>query len=505
MLEIAEVGNKINKATFEAEVPDLRVGLVNAEYDLRDADFPVVIWIAGDDREAANEVVNRLNEWMDARYIHTHVFSEPTDEEAQRPRLWRLWRSLPPKGQTAVIAGGLMRAARMRADGEISESEFTTWLKHVSELQQALVADGALIIKFFLHTPAKAQRKRLKKQKKNPRKGWRVDGRDWEAIDELGPVLPIAERILHETTTPGAPWMIVEATDKRYRELTVGRTILDAITSRMSQNPEAGTPAADRVFGDMESGSHALAGVDLSLELDRDTYRRQLAKQQEKLHKLSDEARKRGISTVLAFEGWDAGGKGGVIRRVTWPLEAGDYRIIPVAAPTEQELKYHYLWRFWRDLPGEGQFTIFDRTWYGRVLVERVEGFAQPAEWQRAYEEINDFEAQLRERGNYVAKFWLHISQEEQLARFEAREETPYKQHKITEEDYRNREKWDDYTVAVDQMILRTTTDAAPWHIIPANNKWYARVATLKAINKGLAGTIDNHKAKKKGRKKKKK
>ena len=195
---------------------------------------------------------------------------------------------------------------------------------------------------------------------------------------------------------------------------------------------------------------------------------------------------------MLAFEGWDAGGKGGVIRRVTAALEAGDFRIVPVAAPTQEENKYHYLWRFWRDMPSAGKFVIFDRTWYGRVLVERIEGFAEPAEWQRAYDEINDFEQSMVDRGYYVAKFWLHISQEEQLARFQARED-PYKQHKITDEDYRNREKWDDYVNAVDQMVLRTTTDGAPWHVIPANDKYFARVAVPKAVTKGLEKVLRRH------------
>jgi polyphosphate kinase 2 (PPK2 family) len=244
---------------------------------------------------------------------------------------------------------------------------------------------------------------------------------------------------------------------------------------------------ADEVFRDVDTEANVLTAVDLNQSLGQEEYRRQLAKQQARLHRLSIEARNRGISTVLAFEGWDAAGKGGVIRRVTAAMEAGDFRVIPVAAPTEDESKYHYLWRFWRDLPAAGKVVIFDRTWYGRVLVERLEGFAAAAEWQRAYDEINDFESQLVEHGYFVAKFWLHISPEEQLARFKAREETAYKKHKITEEDYRNRERWDDYVTAVDQKILRTTSEGAPWHVIPANSKQFARIATLKAINKGLA------------------
>ncbi|HQC78148.1 MAG TPA: polyphosphate:AMP phosphotransferase [Mycobacterium sp.] len=492
MLEVCEVGNKVSKEDYKEAIPALRVGLINAQYDLRDADFPVVIWIAGDDRLAANALVNRLNEWMDSRFIETRVFADATAEEHQRPPLWRLWRSIPPNGRASFFVGGLMRAANQRAEKEMKEAEFSAWLRHMANMQNALVADGALILKFFLHTPAKVQKKKLKEAAKHPELGWQVDERDWAALDSLGPVLPIAERILRETSAPGAPWTIVESTDERYRDLTVARTILAAITARLAEdgNGKTGPSVAESVFGDFDEKANLLSAIDLTKTIDRDTYREELAKQQAKLHALSIEARKRGVSTVLAFEGWDAAGKGGVIRRVTAALEAGDYRVIPVAAPTQEERKFHYLWRFWRDLPAAGKFVIFDRTWYGRVLVERLEGFATLAEWQRAYDEINDFEAQLVEHGCYVAKFWLHISPEEQLSRFQARENTEYKKHKITEEDYRNRERWDEYVKAVDQMVLRTTSVGAQWHVIPANNKYLARIETLKAINKGLERTL---------------
>lgn len=489
MLEVCEVGNKVSRDEYDEAIPELRVGLINAQYDLRGADFPVIIWIAGDDRLAANELVNRLNEWMDSRFADTRVFADPTDEEYQRPHLWRLWRSLPPKGRAAFFVGGLMRAAFQRANGEIDEPSFSIWLRHIANMQNELVADGALILKFFLHTPAKEQKKKLKKAAKDPHSGWQVDQRDWAALDSLGPVLPIAERILRETSGPGAPWTIVESTDSRYRDLTVARTILAALTARLSDTASEhhGLALAETVFGDFDSEANVLSGVDLTQSLTKEEYRERLAKEQAKLKRLSIEARKRGISAVLAFEGWDAAGKGGAIRRITGAMEAGDYRVISVAAPTEEERKYHYLWRFWRDLPPAGKVVIFDRTWYGRVLVERLEGFAAPAEWQRAYDEINDFEAQMVEFGYYVAKFWLHISPEEQLARFKAREDTLFKKHKITEEDYRNRERWDEYVKAVDQKVLRTTSEGARWHVIPANDKRFARVAVLRAVNKGLA------------------
>ncbi len=493
MLKVAEVGNKVAKAQYKEAVPQLRLELVDAQYELREADFPVIVWIAGDDQVAANEMVNRLNEWMDSRFIHTRVFAEYSDEEAERPALWRLWRSLPQNGRMSIFAGGLMRAATMRASGEISDPEFSTWLNHVAGMQNELVADGALVLKFFLHTPVKKQRKRLEKAEKDPADGWWVDQRDWVALDHMGPTLPIVERMLRETSAPGAPWTIVEASDDRYRDLTVGNTILAAVKSRLEGGASRGPSLAESVFSDVDGNANVLSGVDLTKQLDKQTYRAELAKWQGKLHKLSLEARDRGVSSVLAFEGWDAGGKGGAIRRVTQALEAGDYRVIPVAAPTPEERLHHYLWRFWRDLPRAGRWAIFDRTWYGRVLVERIEGFANAAEWQRAYDEINDFEQQLTERGFYVAKFWLHISPEEQLARFQAREQTPYKQYKITDEDYRNRDKWDDYVVAVDQMVLRTSTSNARWHVIPANDKYYARIAVLKAVVKGLRRTLREH------------
>ncbi|MBU3750517.1 MAG: hypothetical protein FGM52_08700, partial [Mycobacterium sp.] len=372
MLEVCEVGNSVSREDYEAAIPGLRLGLINAQYDLRDADFPVIIWIAGDDRLAANDLVNRLNEWMDSRYADTRVFAEPTEEEHQRPQLWRLWRSLPPKGRASFFVGGLMRAAIQRANGEIDEPHFSIWLRHIANMQNELVADGALILKFFLHTPAKEQKKKLKKAARDRHGGWQVDQRDWAALESLGPVLPIAERILRETSGLGAPWTIVESTDPRYRDLTVANTILAALSARLAEGARFHGPAlAESVFGDFDSQANVLSGVDLTRTLTREDYREQLAEEQAKLKKLALEARRRGVSAVLAFEGWDAAGKGGVIRRVTGALEAGDYRVIPVAAPTEEERKFHYLWRFWRDLPPAGKFVIFDRTWYGRVLVER--------------------------------------------------------------------------------------------------------------------------------------
>jgi polyphosphate kinase 2 (PPK2 family) len=234
----------------------------------------------------------------------------------------------------------------------------------------------------------------------------------------------------------------------------------------------------------------ALGGVDLSQSLAKDKYSEALDKYQARLAKLSRQAREQDLSCVLVFEGWDAAGKGGVIRRITQAMAVRDYRIVPIAAPTEEERVRHYLWRFWRQLPPAGQMLIFDRSWYGRVLVERVEGFTPEPVWRRAYDEINDFEAQLYEHGMVVQKFWLHIDPEEQLRRFKAREQTAYKKYKITQEDYRNREKWDAYVGAVNEMVARTSTGRAPWHLVAANDKHSARIQVLKTVCDALKGAL---------------
>jgi polyphosphate:AMP phosphotransferase len=490
MLEASEVGNKVSKEEFRAAVPKLRVDLVNAQYDLRSADFGVMLFVAGDDRIAGNEVVNRINEWMDARYIQTHVMGPLTPEEAMRPRYWRLWRDMAPKGRISLMAGGIMRLLNEHLAGELPDLEYERAIDHLEQMQEALVADGMLIIKVFLHTPAKVQRKRLRKAEKDNDEGWRVDQRDWAMLDLLDESGMKLEKLLRRTSVAGAPWSVIEATDARYRDVAVARTIVNAITARLASAPAAGPAVSDQLFSPGERQATVLDTVDLTRTTDKATYTKELNALQREVHGLARQARDRGVSTVLAFEGWDAAGKGGAIRRITQALEAGDYRVISTAAPTEEERKYHYLWRFWRDLPPAGRFVVYDRTWYGRVLVERIEGFATPSEWQRAYDEINDFEDQLVERGFYVAKFWLHISPEEQLARFQARENTPEKAHKITEEDYRNRDRWDAYVEAVDQMVVRTSSSDAPWHIIGANDKYTARLEVLEHVAKGLRRTL---------------
>ncbi len=232
--------------------------------------------------------------------------------------------------------------------------------------------------------------------------------------------------------------------------------------------------------------------MDLSQTLDREDYKLKLANYQSRLQDLAWQAYRQKRSVVAVFEGWDAAGKGSAIRRVTRAIDPRLYRLIQFAAPTDEERAHHYLWRFWRQLQRDGRSTFFDRSWYGRVLVERVEQFATEDEWQRAYSEINQFEQQLVEHGSIVLKFWIHIGKDEQLRRFKARELEAHKRYKITEDDWRNREKWHDYEVAVDQMVSHTSTRHAPWTLISGNDKPYARIQILKTFCKSMKRVLDD-------------
>jgi polyphosphate:AMP phosphotransferase len=342
------------------------------------------------------------------------------------------------------------------------------------------------VVKFWLHLGKSEHGRRLERWSKNPRKEWRVHDRERRIFENYDRAMKIVEVALRETSIPGAPWQVVESTDSRHRNLTVARLLHGAVRDRLDHVPEPTAPAPAPRGERSTAGPTPLQSIDLSRALPREEYSRKLDRYQRKLHKLSHRALDAGISSVLVFEGWDAAGKGGVIRRLTAALDPSYYRVAPIAAPAGEETRHHYLWRFWKRLPRAGNITIFDRSWYGRVTVERVEGFATPAEWRRAYAEINEFESLLCEHGTLVLKFWLHIDKDEQLRRFEARKTTPFKKYKLTDEDYRNREKWGAYEAAVNEMIARTSTDIAPWDLIAANDKRWARVEVLRTVCRRL-------------------
>jgi len=484
MFESAELGHKIEKAVYDREMPKLREALLNAQYDLAQARrFPVIIVIGGVDGAGKGETVNALNEWMDPRHILTHAFPEPSDEERERPRMWRFWRALPPRGKIGILFGAWHTQPIVdRVLGRASKAELTQSIAEVVRFEKMLTDEGALVLKFWFHLSKASQRNRLRALEKDPKTRWRVTETDWERFKIYDRFRRVSEHFLLQTSNAEAPWVVVEGLDPRYRMLTVGRLLLDAMRERLDEKPikrvaDKTPPLLPRL-----DRRDLLSSMQLDQRMTKERYERELERWQGRLNLLSRHRRFHELSVIIVFEGQDAAGKGGAIRRITGALDARHYQGIPIAAPSEEERDQPYLWRFWRHLPRRGRFSIYDRSWYGRVLVERVEGFCSEYDWMRGYTEIGDFEEQLVRNNTVLVKYRLEISKDEQLKRFREREKTSFKRFKITAEDWRNREKWDLYHTAVCDMLDRTSTSVAPWSLIEANNKYHARIKVLKIL-----------------------
>lgn len=492
MFESAELGHKIDKATYEAEAPQLREALLDAQFDLaQNAKFPVIILVGGVDGAGRGETVNLLNKWMDPRFIQTHGMGEPSDEELDRPMMWRFWRALPPKGKIGVFLGSWYTSPILdRVHGLSNLADLDQSLERAKRLEKMLTDEGALIIKFWLHLSKEKQQRRLKLLESDAKTRWRVTKRDWEHYKLYDKFQTVHESVIRHTSTAEAPWIIVEGEDARYRSLTVGKVILDAIRKHLDTPDQPRRIHAPPLLPPIDQ-LHILKTLDLGQNLEKEKFQAELEKYQGKLALLTRDPKFKDITVVAVFEGNDAAGKGGSIRRITSAVDARQYEVVPIAAPSEEERAQPYLWRFWRHIPRRGRITIFDRSWYGRVLVERIEGYCSEADWMRAYHEINDFESQLVRHHIVVAKFWLTISKDEQLRRFEARQQSGFKRFKITEEDWRNRDKWDQYEQAICDMTDRTSTQIAPWTLVEANDKYFARIKILKSLCRQIEAAME--------------
>jgi len=491
VFESAEIGHKLGKAEYKREEPRLRQRLLTLQYDLlAKGDFPVVILVNGVDGAGKGETVNLFNEWMDPRHIRTRAFGPLTDVERGRPEMWRFWQALPPRGRIGILFGSWYTDPILRrVMGREKRAEFDRRLQRIRRFERMLVSEGALLLKFWFHLSKKAQKKRLKELSARKATAWRVGTGEWERFRHYDEFVDVCEDALRETSTGEAPWEVIEGSDPEYRSLTAGRLLHDALAARLAGKRPVLSPPAPPPAAPID-GRTLLGSFDYGRRLDRAAYAKKLAKLQGEINGLTRSRKMRERSIVMVFEGMDAAGKGSTIRRVTQAMDARFYRVVPVAAPSDEERAQPYLWRFWRRIPAHGQAAIFDRSWYGRVLVERVERFCSELDWMRAYHEINDFEEQLTQAGAIVAKFWLAVSPAEQLRRFKARENTPYKRFKITAEDWRNRKKWPAYGRAVNDMIERTSTDPAPWDVIASDDKLFARVETLERLRDRLEASL---------------
>lgn len=489
MFETAELGQKIDKQTYNDLAPVVRAALLEAQRKLADANFSVVIIIDGFEGAGKSDTVNLLLEWLDSRGVRTHALEKPTDEERDRPQQYRFWRRLPPVGNAAIFFGAWEKTLiNERAFGRKSEAEFDQAIDSMIQLEEMLAQENVLVVKFWLHLSKRAQRKKLKKQEADPLTAWRIGKNEWKLHRKYDSVRAAAEHYVQRTNHASSQWHLIDSENTRYRNLTVAQKLLDALQTRLHQARHEPSPAPPQPRFIAPPAVSVLTQLDLSKRLDDKQYEEELADLQSRMGRQGRRLFEERRSMVIAFEGPDAAGKGGAIRRITQAMDARDYQVISIAAPTDEERAHPYLWRFWRHLPRLGKSTIYDRSWYGRVLVERIEGLCTDTEWQRAYTEINAFEEQLSDFGMLVHKFWLQVSPEEQLERFHERQETPYKQYKITQDDWRNRQRWDSYQAAAVEMLEKTATQEAPWTLIEANDKKFARLKVLRTIVKRLEG-----------------
>ncbi len=487
-------GRRLTRLEQEHALPALQDALLDAQFTLRQSQQrAVVLIVTGIPAAGRSEVVNELLGWLDPKLATVYGFKAPNDVERERPPLWRYWRHIPAKGRIAILHGGwyqdlLLGAAGLGGAERSGPAYLRRAAERVRQLEQMLVRDGVSICKVHLHVAPETQRKRLAKLQANKVTRWRVTQEDRWLARNYRPVELAFERTLAATEQPLAPWCVIDGSDRQHRALEVGRALLEAL-----QAATANVPAARRVAVDKK----AMVAVRRRLVTrapgavpNEDEYEAELEQLQGRLALLSRRRRFARHAVVVAFEGMDAAGKGGAIRRVTAALDARQFRVVPISAPTPEELARPYLWRFWSHLPPRGNYTIFDRTWYGRVLVERVRGIAPPADWQRAYGEINEFERQLTEHRVIVAKFWLTLSRGEQLERFAERDRNPLKRFKVDPEDWANREHWTAYQRAAQDMVARTDTLHAPWTIVPADDKRHARLAVLRALGDRIAAAL---------------
>ncbi len=467
----------VTAEAYDEAIPDLRSALLSAHFKFRESPGSVLVVVSGADGAGKGELVHRLNEWLDPRGVETHAFWDFTDEEREHPAMWRYWRAMPGRGRVGILFGSwYTRPIICRVLKQQKRRSFEADLERIVTFERMLTDSGTRIVKLWLHLPKEHQRKRLKELEPLGRLG----PDDWKHFKRYERFRDVSRQAMEHTHRPNAPWLIIDARDRRYRELSAGHALLAAL--RPPRGQRGGARSKATVKRDYAPGPARLETLDLSARLRKGAYERELKALQSRLSSLAWAAREVRHTTVLVFEGWDAGGKGSAIRRVTQAMDPRLYRVVGIAAPNDEERRHHYLWRFWRHVPRDGSFTIFDRSWYGRVLVERVEGFATMPEWDRSFGEINDFEAQLGAHGITVAKFWLHVSPEEQLRRFKERQRIAWKRHKITDEDWRNREKYPAYLEAVEEMLDRCSPPSAPWTLIAANDKRHARIAILRTL-----------------------
>ena len=485
MLENVKLNEKVEKDAYKAESKKLKAELSAIQQKVKAKKLPVIILFDGWGAAGKGSLISNLILNFDPRGFKVFSNAAADESEKRKPTLWRYWKEIPEYGQISILDRSWYQdISTARVEEALESGETLHRINSIKTFERQLTDDGYLIIKFFLHISQKEQKARFDKLDSDKNTEWRVTEQDRRRNRNYETYYKAFDEMLEYTDTPNAPWHIISGQDKYAARLNIFRIVLGAIKNALSNKGKA-TAAMEEIilpktFTLLEMPK--LADISLNESLTKEKYEKQLDKLQKKLSDLHNKIYRKRIPVIIAYEGWDAAGKGGNIKRVAAALDPRGYEVVPISAPNKVELAHQYLWRFWNHIPRTGHVTIFDRTWYGRVMVERLEGFCSTEAWHRAYREINEFERELYDWGAVVIKFWLHIDQDEQLRRFNDRQNTPEKQWKITDEDWRNREKWPQYEQAVNDMLAYTSTDFAPWHIIQSQDKKYGRIQTLKII-----------------------
>ena len=490
MLKDFEKNKPEEKSVLSAEIKELRAKLMAMQEPLREKKLPVLVLIEGWSAAGKGSLIKELISELDPRFYHVESPAVVPESEARYPFLYPFANAIPENGSLTFMDSGWMESlVRKLMHREITEKEYRRRVRQVNEFERQLRDGGYLVLKLFLHIDQEEQKERLSALLSNPETTWRVTEEDIWQHKEYKHFRNAYEEFMDKTGDT-IHWHVLDASRRKTTLRDALRLLVRQTEKALAEGRYVGSPF-DEDFPLIKMPK--LADVDLTPTISDEDYKKELKRLQDRLSELHNLIYLHRIPVVICYEGWDAAGKGGNIRRVAYPLDPRGFDVMPIASPEPHELNRQYLWRFWKRLPRTGHICIFDRTWYGRVMVERLEGFCTEKDWKRAYNEINEFERVLTEWGAVVIKFWIHIDQDTQLARFTDRQNTPEKQWKITDEDWRNREKWPQYEVAVNEMLEKTSTEFAPWYIIESNDKKYARIRTLKIIVKALEKACENH------------
>lgn len=490
MLETLEKNKQEDKAALNQEIKALRARLVAQQQQLRAGKLPVLVLIEGWAAAGKGSLIKEIISEMDPRFYQVTSPSIIPENKSRYPFLYPYAAAIPENGHVAFFDSGWMEnLVQKKLRLEISREEYKRRVRMVNEFERQLRDGGYLVLKIFLHISKEEQFDRLKALRESADTEWRVDGDDLWQHREYDEFRKAYDEFM-DKTDEDVSWHVLDGMRRKAAVRDALKLLVSKIDKALEKGRYVGEPFEEK-FPLVKMPK--LKDVDLSPVISDEDYKKELKKLQARLSELHNILYRKKIPVILCYEGWDAAGKGGNIRRVAYPLDPRGVDVHPIASPLPPELNRQYLWRFWTRLPRTGHFCIFDRTWYGRVMVERLEGFCSEKDWQRAYNEINEFERQLTDWGAVLMKFWIHIDQDTQLARFTDRQNTPEKQWKITDEDWRNREKWPQYEVAVDEMLAKTSTENAPWYIIESNDKKYARIKTLRIIVKALEKASENH------------